>query len=561
LINRVLTGFFISVVVLLMTMEGNAQDLTHFKENKSSVHGSVSATGIFYNSQGITPRKTPFSYILNGNLVVNLKGLVLPFSFTYSDRNKSFRQPFNQFGLSPKYKWITLHLGYRNINFSKYVLGGHTIFGAGVELTPGKFRFGAVYGRLRKNTNQATNVNNPLNDTITSFTRKVMSVKIGVGTKKTFVDLIIMRAADDSASLDPSAIETGNFPATNLVTGINSRIAFTKNIHLEMEGAYSIYTTNQSSKVSFDVPDIVTKIIPINLSSMGYLALRGLLEYRNRKGLKLGVAYRRIDPGYKSMGTYFINNDVENITFNTGFSAFNRKLRFSGSIGLERNNLNTTRNATTKKMIGSAMVSYDPVRIFGITINYSNYSINQQPGRIQIADSVKLYQSNGTFMVMPHFQFINSKNSISQFVSLVFSQMKLNDKNPTAGFNNSFTTLNNMLSYSITFIPVGLSVNTSFNYNKVSMMSGNSTNTGGTLGISKGFIKNKLSLGLAANLTQSVNAQQTMVVFTPTFTARAKIGKHHSFLLKANIISNNNVTNNNLSSTEQIGDFSYVFTF
>ena len=175
-----------------MAMEVNAQDLTHFKENKSSVHGSVAATGIFYNSRGITPRKTPFSYVLNGNLVVNLKGFILPFSFTYSDRNKSFRQPFNQFGLSPKYKWITLHLGYRNINFSKYVLGGHTIFGAGIELNPGKFRFGAVYGRLRKSTNQATNVNNPLNDTITSFTRKVMSIKIGVGTKKTFVDLIYM---------------------------------------------------------------------------------------------------------------------------------------------------------------------------------------------------------------------------------------------------------------------------------------------------------------------------------------------------------------------------------
>ncbi len=544
-----------------MAAKVNAQDLTHFKENKSSVHGSISATGIFYNSQGITPRKTPFSYILNGNLVVNLKGLVLPFSFTYSDRNKSFRQPFNQFGLSPKYKWITLHLGYRNINFSKYVLGGHTIFGAGIELNPGKFRFGAVYGRLRKFTNQATNVNNPLNDTITSFTRKVMSVKIGVGTKKTFFDLIIMRAADDSASLDPSAIETGNFPATNLVTGINSRIAFTKNIHLELEGAYSIYTTNQNSTVSINAPEFITKIIPVNLSTMGYMALRGLLEYRNRKGLKLGLAYRRIDPGYKSMGTYFINNDVENLTFKTSFSTFKRKLRFSGSIGLERNNLNTARNATTNKMIGSAMVSYDPVRIFGITINYSNYSINQQPGRIQIADSVKLYQSNGTFMVMPHFQFFNSKNTISQFVSLVFSNMKLNDKNPTAGYNNSFTTINNMLTYGITFIPVELSVNATLNYNKVNMTAGNSTNTGGTLGISKGFMKNKLSLGLAANLTQSVNAQQTMLVFTPSLTARAKLGKHHSLLLKANMISNNNVTNNNLSSTEQIGDFSYVFNF
>ena len=151
----------------------------------------------------------------------------------------------------------------------------------------------------------------------------------------------------------------------------------------------------------------------------------------------------------------------------TSFSTFKRKLRFSGSIGLERNNLNTARNATTNKMIGSAMVSYDPVRIFGITINYSNYSINQQPGRIQIADSVKLYQSNGTFMVMPHFQFFNSKNTISQFVSLVFSNMKLNDKNPTAGYNNSFTTINNMLTYGITFIPVELSVNATLNYNGI----------------------------------------------------------------------------------------------
>jgi len=261
------------------------------------------------------------------------------------------------------------------------------------------------------------------------------------------------------------------------------------------------------------------------------------------------------------MGTYFINNDVENLTVNAGFNAFKRKLRFSGSIGLERNNLNTARNATTKKVIGSAMVSYDPIRIFGITINYSNYSINQQQGRIQIADSVKLYQSNGTFMVMPHFQFFNSKNTISQFVSLVFSEMKLNDKNPASNYNNSFTTINNMLSYSITFVPIVLSVNASINYNKVNMTVGNSTNTGGTLGISKGFLKNKLSLGLTVNLTQSVNDQQTMLVFTPSFNARAKIGKHHSLRLKANIISNHNVTNNNLSSTEQIGDFSYVFTF
>ncbi len=550
--------FFAAITISSLFV--NAQDVTHFKQNKSSVHGSIGATGIFYNASGITPRKTPFSYILNGNLTVNLKGFVLPFSFTYSDRNKSFRQPFNQFGLSPKYKWITLHLGYRNINFSKYVLGGHTIFGAGIELTPGKFRFGAVYGRLKKNTNQATNVNNPLNDTITSFTRKVMSFKIGVGSSKNFFDLIILRAADDSTSLNPVAKEKGTFPATNFVTGINTRLSFTKTLHFEAEVAYSIYTTNQNSILSFETPDFVKKIIPINLSTKGFLALNTLLEYRNSKGLKLGLRYRRIDPGYESMGTYFLNNDIENITFNTAFRMLKRKLNFSGSLGLERNNLKLARSATTKKVIGSAMVSYNPVQIFGITINYSNYSINQQAGRVQIADSVKLYQTNGTLMVTPHFQFLSNNKKISHFISLVYTQMKLNDKNTSSLYNNSFTTINNMLSYSISFLPYALSGTLSINYNKVKMSSGNSTNTGGSFGVTKGFLKGKINVGFSVNITQSKNEQQTMLVTTPTLTGTARLGKHHRIKLKANIISNNNKTNNQ-SSLEEIGDLSYVFTF
>jgi len=547
-------------VTFIVIGETYAQDLTHFKQNKSSLHGSIAGTGIFYNSSGITPRKEPFSYILSGNLSVNLKGFVLPFSFTYSDRNRSYRQPFNQFGLSPRYKWATLHLGYRNINFSKYVLGGHTIFGVGIELMPGKFRFGAVYGRLQKNTNQATNVNNPLNDTITAFTRKVMSFKIGIGSKKTFFDLIVMRANDDSTSLNPSDRDKENLPASNFVTGINTRLAFTQTLHIELEAAYSIYTSDQNSIISINAPAFVNKIIPINLSSQGYMAIRSLLEYKSKKGIKLTLAYRRIDPGYKSMGTYFINNDLENITVNAGFNALKRKLRFSGSIGMERNNLKTARNATTKKVIGSAMLSYDPVPVFGITVNYSNYSINQQAGRVQIADSIKLYQTNGTFMVMPHFQFINKDNTISQFISLVYTQMNLNDKNTSSGFNNSFTTINNMLSYNITFLPISLSLTTTFNYNKVSMTAGNSTNKGGSVGISKGLLKNKMNLGFMANLTQSINDQQTMLVFTPGLTARARLGKHHQIRLKANIISNKNQTNNN-QTIEQLGDLSYVFTF
>ena len=549
-----LIAFFLAVFAV------SAQDLTHFKQNKSSVHGSLSATAIFYNSSGITPRKDPFSYILNGNLVINLKGLVLPFSFTYSDRNKSFRQPFNQFGISPKYKWITLHLGYRNINFSQYVLGGHTVYGAGIELNPGKFRFGFLYGRLRRKTNHAVNVNNPLSDTLPAFTRKMISFKIGVGTPKNFFDLVVLRAADDSASLDSIARANDNYPATNLVVGINSRFTILKHIHLEMEGAYSIYTSDQTSDLTIDAPPFLTKIIPINITSQGFMALRGLLEYRNRKGMKIGVAYRRVDPGYKSMGSYFINDDLENITFHAAFNAMKRKLNFNGSIGFERNNLKTVRNATTHKMIGSAMLAYNPAPVFGINFNYSNYTINQQAGRIQIADSVKLYQTNGTLMIMPHFQFINNKKTVSQAISLIYNRMDLKNKNPDSRYNNSFTTHNSIVTYSISFLPLVLTATASFNYNQVIMASGNSKNIGGTLGITKGFSKNKISLGLATNLTESINDLQTYLVITPALTFRAKAGKHHVFRVKANMISTDNKTSNKLSK-ELTGYTSYVFSF
>lgn len=537
------------------------QDITHFKENKTSFHGNLSATTIFYHTNGLTQRKPSFAYILGGNFTLNLKGFIFPFSFTYSDQNKSFRQPFNHYGVSPQWKWIKVHLGYRNINFSKYVLGGHTVLGAGLELTPGLFRFGIVYGRLQRKTNQATSIYNPISDTITSFTRKMISFKVGVGNRNNYFDFIVLRATDDSTSIDPSVKETGNFPATNFVTGINTHFTFTPTLHFEAEAAYSIYTANQNSVIAFDVPDFVNKVIPINLSSKGLLAVSALFEYKNKKGLKFGLKYRRIDPGYQSMGSYFINNDLENITFNTGFAAFKRKLRFNGSIGLERNNLKTARNATTKKVIGSAMFSYDPIRQFGITLNYSNYSINQQAGRIQIADSVKLYQTNGTFMVMPHVQLMSNDNKLSQFISIIFTRMKLNDKNIYTGSLNSFTTINNMINYTITFIPIGLSATAAVNYNKVNMSIGNSTNTGGSIGINKSFLKNKITTGFIANITQSKNAQQTYLVFNTGINGRMRLGKHHSFRIKVSLISTKDKTNSIQNSNEQIGDFSYVFTF
>jgi hypothetical protein len=557
--KKIIQSFFL-IAGLMISSLVVAQDLTHFSQNKSSFTGSITTTGGFYSVAGMEPRRDPFSGIITGNFTVNLKGFNMPFSFVYSNQNKSFRQPFNQFGLSPKYKWATVHLGYRNVNFSKYVLGGHTFFGIGTELNPGKFRFGFVYGRLKKATNKAVNIFQPQNDTLSDYNRKMISLKIGFGSVKNFFDISILRAMDDSTSVNNEFIRKDIYPEANLVAGIHTRFTIAKNITFDTEAAYSIYTANQNSTVNFDWSESFSNIIPINISSAGSLALESKLNYRAKKGFILGINYKRIEPDYKSMGTYFINNDLENYTFKTSFNAFKNKMQISGSIGLERNNLKTARNATTHKTIGSFNVNYNPGPKFGITANYSNYSINQQDGRIQIADSVKLYQTNGTLMLSPHYSFSSKDKRFLHFITLTYTNMKLTDKNSQSVYNNSFNTINNILSYNLSLTKTGWNFTTSLNYNKVEMSYGTSNNTGITIAANKRLKKPKISFGLQANYMQSDNGQQILNTLTPGLHINARFGKHHQIRLKTNMILSND-TQLNTNTTEQFGNIRYIFTF
>ncbi|MGE8377958.1 MAG: hypothetical protein ACN6PN_06385, partial [Sphingobacterium sp.] len=176
-----------------------AQELSNItKEKPFRFDGNVELRGMFYHASGIADRMEPVNYLISGSPTISLYGWRIPFSFTLSKKQSSFQQPFNQFGLSPTYKWITLHAGYRNVTFSPYTLAGHTILGGGVELHPGKLRFGLMYGRL----NRATVIDTASMSLVPySFTRKGLAVKLGYGTSANFFDLNLLHAKDDSSSI------------------------------------------------------------------------------------------------------------------------------------------------------------------------------------------------------------------------------------------------------------------------------------------------------------------------------------------------------------------------
>jgi len=124
-------------LVAMWTMGAlDAQDLSQVgRKGGVSLTGGLSAFGALYTTDLGDPRMAPLTWGLSGRLNVNIYEVQLPFSFIFSEKERDFRQPFNQFGVSPRYKWITAHIGHRTMQMSELTMSGQRFLGGGLELT------------------------------------------------------------------------------------------------------------------------------------------------------------------------------------------------------------------------------------------------------------------------------------------------------------------------------------------------------------------------------------------------------------------------------------------
>jgi hypothetical protein len=134
------------------------QDISKFNlKQPVKVNGGLTATNTFYSSQGMAARRDPYYWMLSGNINFNLFGVLsVPISVQVSQQNRSYTQPFNQFGMSPRYKAWTAHAGYRSVQYSTYSVGGSQWLGGGLEYSPEKHPVYAsvLYGRFQKGVNE-----------------------------------------------------------------------------------------------------------------------------------------------------------------------------------------------------------------------------------------------------------------------------------------------------------------------------------------------------------------------------------------------------------------------
>ena len=486
------------IIVLLSCSYIGAQDISQIVKSKPfAFSGSLYLSGDSYSNFGNSPlRRSPYSYAIIGSPVLTIYGISLPFDFSFSDQQFSYSQPFNIYGVSPRYKWAQIHLGYRGMNFSSLVMSGKQFYGSGIELNPGKFRFKALYGKLKDLYAQRDTLTFGTN-IIDTYERMINGVKIGYGSRNK-IDFMYVKVRDKDNNLAIKEADNNYLlPEDNLVLGLNTSFTLFKNFQFFIETAASLHTANQRADIEIEDKDIaklakkIKNLIELNASTRWGFAGKTGLQYKHR-GFGIGATYHRVDPFYKSLGLYYMNTDFENYAGNLSFGLFKNKVQLRITGGFQKNNLSKLKQSTDLRKIGSVSLSYFSPGGLSLVANYSNYQTDQTAGYVKVNDSLKLALVNEMAMFSPSYSWKKGKNNHSINASISYQKFKdinqfrklslVNDKNYNISLNYNLST------------PAKTNYNLGINY--FSLASGDNVENqiGLNLGVSKRLFKNRLNI-------------------------------------------------------------------
>ena len=504
-------------------------------------------------------KRDPFMWQLNMNLNLNILGVVqAPFSASFSSQASKLNtpQPFNNFGISPNYKAVTLHLGYRSINLSEFSLSGSQFLGVGVEVKPkDSFIKGkALWGRFAKPV-----YFNPDGTIATqqSYARYGWGTGITLGkTTKKEVSFRIFKAKDDPSSLDtinPADIDMK--PADNLVFGASAKYQISKKIGFEVNGDISFFTNDITIPQDIDQGYSYAN----NIFLFGY---NGTSEYKKAFSstlsykpdfAKFNIEYRRVDPGYKTLGISFINNDYEDIKLKSSFSLFNKKTGVSISGGVQRNNLEKDKASKMLRVISSVGINHKINEKWNGSVNFANFNSSTRQTIVITFDSLKFVQTTKSGGLTLIRTSSTQKNNTTISFALNFQDAIVNEVRTTTFYNGN---LGFQKQFSELKLSTGAALNTIHTVTEI----GNTSNLGPSVMLGTSVFKDKLMLNLIGTyLSSFIDLKGAGSVMNLTFTANYTLFKKHKFSFNLSNLSKNIDGVDNTS--EVTGAFNYSFSF
>lgn len=480
---------------MLFIIESPAQDLESIGDQKPvTVSGSIGVSTTFYDQTGIGGSRRPFTWVVSGGITPMIYGVDFPVSFTISAEERSFRQPFNQFGMSPGYGPVRVHAGYRSMTFSPYTLSGVTFLGGGLEAAAGRLRLAAMSGRLQRAVEEDTT--NPENQA--AYDRHGWGAMIGYADEAgNSFDLSLLKARDDTSSLRKRPVVEEVLPMENTVLGGSFRVVIAPGLSVDGAVGASLVTRDiTSGPMDVDtssIPEFLLKLHDLrSTTSLAIASRAGMTVTFKSIGLRAG--YERIEPGYTSLGAYYFATDLETWTIAPSVELMESRLRLSGSVGLQRDNLMGIKVSRTDRVIGSATINWNASEAFSIDGQFTNYSTGQSAGRMAGNDSILARDVTRSASLSPRLVLQNETASHS--FMLTAGYQSYTDLSAFTGGLSNTDARNMAIHYGFTGIESHLSLNSSLSYNDASSGDRRGRTVGASIGGALPLLNESLSLAV-----------------------------------------------------------------
>jgi len=372
------------------------------------------------------------------------------------------RQRINQFGVSPQWGWGTAYLGSFSETYSPLTWSGVRVDGVGLDLTPGILRIGLFGGTSRQPVFGGA--------TSGSFRRSMQGARLGVGRRPsfgiggTYLDVVLIRASDDPASLPPldpatevpflpdsQAVEPDTLllprvpinpyavtPQENAVLATSGGVSlFGGAVSWSGEAAGSIHSRDQrAALVADDVlrgyPGILRGLVTPRAGTHVDYAYKSQVDVRiarlpgatsrSPRSLTASVAWQSIGAGYVSLGTGFLPNDLRGVDLRTAL----RFRRWSVSVDASRlrDNLLDQKLATTFRSREGFTLTAQPIRSWHASIRATRVGMDRD-----LADSLGAIAYSARVINTSHAWIPGGKHRVRS-VTASYTYQNIGDPSP-----------------------------------------------------------------------------------------------------------------------------------
>ncbi|HVW97862.1 MAG TPA: hypothetical protein VHA56_17970 [Mucilaginibacter sp.] len=417
-----------------------AQDTRN--QQKISLSGEM---GITYEYYGLdkspetpvpdfyAPRKpwNYFRYLFNP--VISTNKWLIPFNISFSPTQNNFltpptgrRQnlwefltnPANNFGVSPKIGTTEILLGTQTLKYSDLSTGDIGVFGYGVNLSPGRFRFKIFNGVSQRGVNYVSPLNFPPNGITGAYKRNQWMAQVGVGKEGVyFAGFNFVRSSDVISSVSSPPLPPVE-PQQNMIVSFLTTASTANGWNFNAELGQSFHTLNLNDPLSVTPLADFKPFIKSHTSTVKDNAVMLGID-KKKKEWEIGAKFNYIGAGYYTAGYPFMGTDRMEYLLNTHFNAWKKKLNVVGSVGQRFGNISHLSGPQiTTQIVANVNVFAQFSDHFTLNTSFNNYGFN--------APGTSAYKSvSNELSLNPVYTWANSK--MSNMLSGTYTQSRYDE--------------------------------------------------------------------------------------------------------------------------------------